>query len=460
MYGMKIIILGAGQVGGTLAENLANEQNDITVIDTDAQRLRELQDSIDIKTITGVGSYPQVLRAAGADDADMLIAVTNSDETNMVACQVAYTLFRTPTKISRIRSNAYLKQKELFKSDAFPIDVLISPEQVVTNYIKRLLEYPGSLQVLDFADEKVQLVAVRAYHGGLLVGQELRKLKEHMPSADTKVAAIYRRGQAILPTADTVIEVDDEVFFIAAKNHIKKVMNELRREEDSYKRILIAGGGNIGYRLAKTLESKYRLKLIEHGEGRAKFLSENLSKTVVLMGSATDQALLEEENIENVDVFCAVTNDDETNIMSSMLAKRLGARKVMTLINKAAYVDLVQGGVIDVAISPQQTTIGSLLTHVRRGDVVNVHSLRRGAAEAIEAIAHGDKLTSKVVGRTIADIDLPKGTTIGAIVRGEQVIIAHEKIVVESDDHIILFVVDKRRIPEVERLFQVGLGFF
>jgi trk system potassium uptake protein TrkA len=457
---VKIIIIGAGQVGGTLAENLANEQNDITVIDTDAQRLRELQDLIDIKTVVGTGSYPQVLRQAGADDADMLIAVTNSDETNMVACQVAYTLFRTPTKISRIRSNAYLKQKDLFKSDAFPIDVLISPEQVVTNYIKRLLEYPGTLQVLDFADEKVQLVAVRAYHGGLLVGQELRKLKEHMPSADTKVAAIYRRGKAILPTADTVIEVDDEVFFIAAKNHIKKVMNELRREEDSYKRILIAGGGNIGYRLAKILENKYRIKLIEHGEDRAKFLSENLSKTVVLMGSATDKALLEEENIDTIDVFCAVTNDDETNIMSSMLAKRLGARKVMTLINKAAYVDLVQGGVIDIAISPQQTTIGSLLTHVRRGDMVNVHSLRRGAAEAIEAIAHGDKLTSKVVGRRISDIDLPKGTTIGAIVRGDQVIITNEDVMVESDDHIILFVVDKRRIQEVERLFQVGLGFF
>jgi len=457
---LKIIILGAGQVGGTLAENLANEQNDITVVDTDSQRLRELQDSIDIKTITGVGSYPQVLRSAGADDADMLIAVTNSDETNMVACQVAYTLFRTPTKISRIRSNAYLKQKELFKSDSFPIDVLISPEQVVTNYIKRLLEYPGTLQVLDFADEKVQLVAVRAHHGGLLVGQELRKLREHMPSADTKVAAIYRRGQAILPTADTVIEVDDEVFFIAAKNHIKKVMNELRREEGSYKRILIAGGGNIGYRLAKALENKYRIKLIEHNPKRAQFLSENLSKTVVLVGSASDKALLEEENIENIDVFCAVTNDDESNIISSMLAKRLGSRKVMTLINKSAYVDLVQGGVIDIAISPQQTTIGSLLTHVRRGDVVNVHSLRRGAAEAIEAIAHGDKSTSKVVGRAIANINLPKGTTIGAIVRGEQVIIAHDDVVVESNDHIILFVVDKRRIPEVERLFQVGLGFF
>ena len=234
----------------------------------------------------------------------------------------------------------------------------------------------------------------------------------------------------------------------------------MRREEGSYKRIMIAGGGNIGYRLAKALENKYRIKLIEHNEKRATFLSENLSKTVVLIGSASDKALLEEENIENIDVFCAVTNDDESNIISSMLAKRLGARKVMTLINKTAYVDLVQGGVIDIAISPQQTTIGSLLTHVRRGDVVNVHSLRRGAAEAIEAIAHGDKLTSKVVGRAIADIELPKGTTIGAIVRGEQVIIAHDDIVVESDDHVILFVVDKRRIPEVERLFQVGLGFF
>ena len=312
---MKIIILGAGQVGGTLAENLASEQNDITVIDTDSQRLRELQDTIDIKTITGVGSYPRVLQAAGADDADMLIAVTNSDETNMVACQVAYTLFRTPTKISRIRSNAYLKQKDLFKSDAFPIDVLISPEQVVTNYIKRLLEYPGTLQVLDFADEKVQLVAVRAHHGGLLVGQELRKLKEHMPSADTKVAAIYRRGQAILPTADTIIEVDDEVFFIAAKNHIKKVMSELRREEGSYKRIMIAGGGNIGYRLAKALESKYRIKLIEHNNKRATFLSENLSKTVVLIGSASDKALLEEENIENNVGLVVVSYRDRKSVV-------------------------------------------------------------------------------------------------------------------------------------------------
>ena len=457
---MKIIILGAGQVGGTLAENLANEQNDITVIDTDAARLRELQDRIDIKTVFGRGSYPQILHDAGADDADMLVAVTNSDETNMVACQVAYTLFRTPTKISRIRSAAYLKQRELFNNDAFPIDVLISPEQVVTNYISRLLQYPGALQVLDFADRKVQLVAVKAYYGGPLVGQDVKTLKTHLPETNARVAAIFRRGQAIEPTGSTVVEADDEVFFVAAKHHIKKVMSELRRAEDSYKRIIIAGGGNIGYRLAKQLEKDYQVKLIEFHKERAHFLSENLNRTVVLLGSATDKSLLEEENIENTDVFCALTNDDETNIMSSLLAKRSGARKVMTLINKSAYVDLVQGGMIDVAISPQQATIGSLLTHVRRGDVVNVHSLRRGAAEAIEAIAHGDQGSSKVVGRPIHDIPLPPGTTIGAIVRGEEVIMATSKLVVESNDHVILFVMDKRHIPDVERLFQVGLGFF
>ncbi|MAE34181.1 trk system potassium uptake protein TrkA [Thalassolituus maritimus] len=457
---MKIIILGAGQVGGTLAENLSSEKNDITIIDTDTDRLRELQDRIDVKTVYGHGSFPHVLRDAGADDADMLVAVTNSDETNMVACQVAYTLFRTPTKISRIRSNAYLKQTDLFNVDAFPIDVLISPEQVVTKYIRRLLEFPGALQVLDFADGKVQLVAVKAYYGGPLVGQAISTLKDHLPNVETRVAAVFRRNTAIEPKGDTVIEADDEVFFIAGREHIHTVMSELRRAEDSYKRVIIAGGGNIGYRLAKALEKRYRLKIIEHNPERARYLSENLDRTVVLHGSGTDKSLLEEENIENTDVFCALTNDDEVNIMASLLAKRHGARKVMTLINKAAYVDLVQGGMIDVAISPQQATIGSLLTHVRRGDVVNVHSLRRGAAEAIEAIAHGDSMSSKVVGRRVGEIKLPPGTTIGAIVRGDDVIMGRSDVVVESDDHVILFVMDKRHIADVERLFQVGLGFF
>lgn len=457
---MKIIILGAGQVGGSLAEHLASEANDITVIDTDSERLRDLGDRLDIRTIQGKGSHPTVMRQAGADDADMLVAVTNSDETNMIACQVAYSLFNTPTKIARVRESAYLTRSGLFCNESIPIDVLISPEQVVTNYIKRLIEYPGALQVLDFADGKVQLVGVRAYYGGPLVGQQLKQIRQHMPHIDARVAAIYRRDRAILPEGDTVIEADDEVFFIAARNHIRAVMSEMRRLDEGYQRVVIAGGGHIGERLAEAIESRYQVKIIEMNATRCRQLSDTLESAIVLHGSASDRDLLIEENINEADLFLALTNDDEANIMSSLLAKRLGARKVMSLINNPAYVDLIQGGEIDIAISPQQATIGTLLTHVRRGDIVAVHSLRRGAAEAIEAIAHGDARSSKVVGRKVADVPLPPGTTIGAIVREEQVLIAHGTTQIEDGDHVLLFLVDKKYVRDVERLFQPGLTFF
>jgi trk system potassium uptake protein TrkA len=458
---MKIIILGAGQVGGSLAEHLANEANDITVIDTDSARLRELQDRLDIRTIEGRASHPSALEQAGAQDADMLIAVTNSDEVNMTACQVARTLFNVPTKIARVREHDYLQRDcAIFGEKGIPVDVLISPEELVTQHIKRMIQYPGALQVLDFASGQAQLVAVKAYYGGPLVGREISFLRSHMPNIDTRVAAIFRQDHPMIPKGDTVIEADDEVFFIAARRDIRAVMSELRRLDRSYKRIMIAGGGNIGARLAGSLENDYQVKLIERSLERCSWLARDLNNTIVLHGSASDRDLLVEENIEDTDVFCALTNDDEANIMASMLAKRLGARTVMTLINNPAYVDLVQGGVIDIAISPQQTTIGALLTHVRRGDVAAVHSLRRGAAEALEAVAHGDRKSSKVVGRAIEEIDLPPGTTIGAIIRGSEVLIAHDDLVIENDDHVILFLVDKRRIAEVERLFQVGLAFF
>ena len=457
---MKIIILGAGQVGGSLAEHLASEANDITVVDTDGERLRDLGDRLDIRTVQGRGSLPTVLRQAGADDADMLVAVTNSDETNMVACQVAHTLFHTPTKIARVREASYLTRAGLFDNDAIPVDVLISPEQVVTNYIKRLIEHPGALQVIDFAEGKAQLVAVKAYYGGPLVGQQLRQLREHMPNVDTRVAAIFRRDRPILPQGDTVIEADDEVFFIAAKVNIRAVMSEMRRLDESYKRIVIAGGGQIGERLAEAIESRYQVKIIEMNPARCRHLSDTLDSTVVLQGSASDRDLLLEENIADADLFLALTNDDEANIMSSLLAKRLGAKKVMTIINNPAYVDLIQGGDIDIAISPQLATIGTLLAHVRRGDIVSVHSLRRGAAEAIEAIAHGDAKSSKVIGKAIENILLPPGTTIGAIIRDEEVLIAHDDTVIEAGDHVILFLVDKKHIRDVEKLFHVGLSFF
>lgn len=457
---MKIIILGAGQVGGTLAANLASEHNDITVVDQDQDRLRELQDRLDIGTVTGSASHPDVLARAGTDDADMLIAVTSSDEINMVACQVAQTLFRTPTKISRIRANAYTDVEKLFGSDAIPIDVFISPEALVTKYIKRLLQYPGSLQVLDFADGKVQLVAVKAYYGGPMVGNELSSIREHMPNVDTRVAAIFRRGTAIAPKGHTVVEAGDEVFFIAAKKNIMPVMSELRKVDTSYKRLVIAGGGNIGERLAMAVEDRYHIKIIERSYERCRTLSEHLNRAIVLHGSASDHDLLAQENIDETDIFLALTNDDEANIMSSLLAKRMGAKKVITLITNPAYVDLVQGGDIDIALSPQQITIGSLLTHVRRGDIYNVYSLRRGAAEALEIIAHGDSRSSKIVGRRLDEINLPEGVSIGALVRGEEVQIAHGHLMVESGDHLILFLIDKSRIKQVEKLFQVGFSFF
>ena len=457
---MKIIILGAGQVGGTLAEHLAREENDITVVDTDGERLHELHTRLDIRTLVGPASYPAVLRQAGCEDADLLIAVTSRDEVNMIACQVAHTLFRTPTKIARVRATAYLTRKGLFAHEAIPIDVLISPEQVVTDYTRRLIEHPGALQVLEFAGGLVQLVAVKAYRGGPLVGQDLGFLRRHRPQIDTRVAAIYRHDRPIIPRGDTVIEADDEVFYIASRRHIRALLRELHQSDRGFRRVTIAGGGNIGERLAEHLEYSHQIKLIEHNLKRCQVLSERLNRSVVLHGSATNKRLLEEENIAECDIFCALTNDDEVNVMSSMLAKRMGAKKVLTLINNPAYVDLIQGREIDIAISPQQATIGSLLTHIRRGDIANVHSLRRGAAEAIEAIAHGDTQSSKVVGRTIGEIELPSGTIIGAMVRGKEVLIAHHDVVVESGDHLILFVIDKRRIRDVERLFQVGLTFF
>ena len=457
---MKIIILGAGQVGSSAAYHLSREEaNEVTIVDMRADVLRELQDRLDIRTVVGHAAYPEVLERAGANDADIIVALTDTDETNMVACQVAYTTFHTPTKIARIRAAEYMSANKLFTQDAIPIDVRISPEQLVCEYIEQLILYPGTSQVLDFAGGRVRLVGAMADRDGLLVGQRIATLKDHIPNTEMRIAAIYRQGKAMLPDGDTVIQEGDEVFFIADRKDIRVFMSEMRRLEDPVRRVVIAGGGNIGVRLALALEQTNQVKIIERNPKRARHISEQVNKAIVLVGDAADEELLLEENVDNVDVFCALTNSEEANILSSMLAKRLGSHKVMALINRASYVDLVEAGSIDIAISPQQVTIGSLLAHVRRGDVVKVHSLRRGAAEAIEAIAHGSKEESQVVDRKIEDIELPKGAAIVALVRNEQVIIAHHDTVVETDDHVILFMTDRRKVEHIEKLFQVGVSF-
>lgn len=457
---MNIIILGAGQVGSSLARSLANEDNDITIIDTSKSALRDLREKLDVHTYQGHASHPDVLEQANVNNTDMLIAVTNSDEVNMMACQIAYSLFRTPTKIARVRATGYLQHQELFANELIPVDVLISPEQLITDHIFRLISNPGTLQVIDFADGKVRLVSVKAFHEGPLVGHKVNELAEHLPEVKVRITAIFRAGKAIIPSGDTTIEVDDEIFLIASSQHIRAVVSELRSVDKPYKRIMIAGGGNVGKRLAIALEEgRYQVKIIEKSPESANELAETLNKTIVLEGDAADETLLVEENISDVDIFCALTNDDEANILSAMLAKRLGARKVMALINRTGYVDIVESANIDHAVSPQQITIGALLAHVRGGDIVSVHSLRKGAAEVIEVIAHGDQENSRVVGKTRKEIKLPPGATVGAIVRDDEVIMPHQDTVIEENDHVILFLSDKRYVTAIEKMFQVGVGY-
>ena len=457
---MKIIILGAGQVGISTAEILAKEDNDITLIDNVASQVEGLQDRLDIRTIVGSASHPSVLEQAGGPDADLILAVTDQDEVNMAACQVAYTLFRTPKKIARIRSVEYLTHREIFSDDSIPVDVIISPEQLITQHVLHLIEYPGALQVVDFAGGKIQLVGLKAYHGGPLVGRELRTIREDLPTVEARVAAIYRHDRPIIPEGDTIIEPNDEVFIVAAAPHIPIVMSEFCTVEAPGQNIMLAGAGKIGLQLARSLEqNNYQVKLVEHGAERARQVAEQLDATIVLRGDAADEDLMLQENIDAMDVFCSLTNDDEANILSAMLAKRLGAHRAMALINRSAYVDLIESSVLDVAISPSLITVGSLLTHVRRGDTIAVHSLRRGAAEAIETIAHGDATSSSVVGRRIEEISLPSGTRVGALLRNQEVIIPHHDTVIEAEDHVILFVIDKKHIRDVERLFQVKVTF-
>ena len=478
---MKIIILGAGQVGSSVAENLVSEANDITVVDTDPALLQAMQNKHDLRAVTGNGASPTVLRQAGAEDADLLIAVTQSDQTNLCACKIAKSVFNLPTRIGRLRSADYHEFPELLNDANFAVDFSICPEQIVTDYIHKLIQFPTALQVLEFAGGQLSLVAVRAFEGGPLVGQPISSLNRHKPLIEARIAAIYRDEHAIIPSGSTVIEHGDEVFCLAASSHIREVMRELRRLANPIRRIMIAGGGNIGYRLARSIQHKYEVKVLERARIRTDFLAAKLEKTLVLQGDATDEDLLEAENIEEMDMFLALTNDEEDNIMAASLAKRMGARRTLALINRRSYVDLVQGGRIDIAISPAQTSIGTLLAHVRRGDVAAVHSLRRGAAEALELVAHGDRKTSKVVGRRVDEIDLPHGVTIGAIVRetGEQrlvtrahgelvpvlepereVLIAHHDTEIKSEDHVIVFCLSKKQVAKVEKLFQVGFGFF
>ncbi len=476
---MRIVILGAGQVGASVAQSLVSESNDITVVDSNRDRLDYLQVRFDLRTVAGNAIHPSVLADAGLADADMLIAVTQSDQTNLVACKLAHSVFNVPTRIARLRSQEFLDNPTLLCQENFAVSYALCPEQVITDYLLKLVEFPEALQVLSFANERVALVAVRAYAGGLMVGKPIKEMREHLgQDVDARISAIFRRDHALPPTGDTIIEDGDEVFILAAEEHIRRVMIEMRRMMNPVRRVIIAGGGNIGLRVARKLEGQCMVKVIESDPARTQTIANHLGNGLVLLGDATDEDLLHQEAIDETDLFLALTNDDEDNIMSASLAKTMGCQRVVALINRRAYADLVLGGPIDIAISPALVSIGDLLTHVRHGFVVKVHSLRRGAAEAIELVVHGDQKCSQVVGRKVGELPVIPGATLVAIVRDidrsidiayagmakikkkGRVVIAHKDEVIKADDHVIVFCLNKKVVKRVEKLFEVNLGFF
>ena len=462
---MNIIILGAGRVGESVAEALASEQNGITVIDQDPERLRLLEDRLDMRGVVGNGIQPSVLRDAGAADADMLIACSALDETNLVACKVAHDVFNIPSTVARLRSPEFNEGDELLGRSGFSVDHVICPEESVMRYIHKLIEYPEALQVLEFAGGRVCLIAVRAVPGSPLVGHTVADIRERFPHAEMRVVALYRQDAEVASFKTARILPGDEVFVLADAQKIRLVLAAIHNTDQPVQRLMIAGGGKVGLRLARSLAGKCQVKLIERDKKRCEYLASQLSSDqLVLNGDGADEGLLSEENVGEMDMFLALTSDDEDNIMSAMLAKRMGARRVMALINRRAYADMMQGGTIDIAVSPSQTVIGELLAHLRRGDVVAVHSLRRGAAEALEGIARGDVKTSKLVGRRVQDVKWPVGTRVGAIVRGEgrgaEVLMPHHDTMIEPNDHIVVFIANKRQVKDVERMFQVTATFF
>ena len=459
---MNILIIGAGRVGTSVAEHLVSERNDITVIDTDPQRLRELQERLDLRGVCGNAIQPSVLREAGAEDCDLLVACAPQDETNLTVCKVAHDLFNVTTSIARLRSPEFVEGAPLLaREGGFAVDHVICPEQSVTTYIRKLVEYPEALRVIEFAGGRVTLAGVRAGAGSRLVGHRLDEIPTLVPNLDMRVVGLFRRDQPLKADGSTRIEAGDEAFVLTRTAAVTEVLCALRERDRPVRRVMIAGGGKVGLRLARELRGRCEIRLIELDRQRCEYLAAELgSEVLVLHGDATDEELMTDANVGETDVFIALSSDDEDNILSGLLSKRLGARRAIVLTNRRAYTELVQGTQIDVAISPQHAVIGELLAYVRRGDVEAVHSMRQGAAESLEIIARGDRRSSKVVSRRIEQIDLPEGVQIGAIVRGDEVIMAHHDTVIQTDDHVIVFLPSKRQVRAVEKLFQVGATFF
>lgn len=458
---MKVIVCGAGQVGFNIAHYLASENNDVTVIDQRPELIRKISDTLDVQAIVGFASHPPTLEQAGAADADMIIAVTQTDEVNMVACQVAHSLFNVPTKIARVRSQSYLQPMwaTLFTREHMPIDVVISPEIEVARAITRRLQVPGALDMIPLAGGKVRLIGVRCTEATPLINTPLRQLTVLFPDLNVVVIGIIRDGRAIVPTAEDQMLVGDEVYFVVDAAHTDRAMTAFGREDKEARRIVVFGGGNIGLFLAQQLEKEHpgaAVKVIESDRERAEYVAKTLQRTVVIAGDVLDPEIQAEAGVGAAETVVAVTNDDETNILAALLAKRHGAGRVMALINKATYTPLVSPLGIDVVISPRTITVSNILQHVRRGRIHAVHSLHEGFGELIEADALE---TSPLVGKPLKDVKLPAGVLLGAVVRNGHVINPRGTTVVQAGDRVVLFAATEA-VKKVEKMCSVRLEYF
>ena len=451
---MKIVILGAGVTGSSVAGALASEENDIVVIDFNPLLLDALKERFDIATVAGNAAHPSILEQAGVSHADIVIAVTDSDETNMLACVIINALYSRPKTIARVRAIDYMKNPNLFSPLGIPVDHVISPEQIVMESIRNLIDFPGVLHISDFADGLVRLFSVRVTEDGVLTGKQINSLKERFTTGKIRIVAIFRQGKPLPINGESIIETDDEVFFVAPRKEVRRVLKELNKLEEPLKRIIIAGGGHVGKRLALALENDHHVKIIEKNPNRAQKIANDLNNTVVLLGDCADESLLIDESIESTDLFCAITENDGVNIISAALAKSLGARKTICLLNHISYTKLLAGTGIDVAVLPNQETLGSILKHVRRGDVAQVTSLCGGTAEAIEAIAHRGNGSNSVVGVPVSKVNFPAGIVLGALIRNQQVVSIHHDTVFEENDHVIMFAIDKKLVAYIEATFQ------
>lgn len=457
---MKVIICGAGQVGYHIASYLASEQNDVTVIDQAPELIARVNESLDVQAFVGNAALPDVLENAGAADADMIIAVTFADEVNMVACQVAHSLFNVPTKIARIRQHSFLEPAwaDLFSREHLPIDVIISPEIEVAQAISRRLAVPGAFDMIPLAEDKVRVVGVRCTADCPIVNTPLRQLTELFPDLHIVVVGIVHEENAFIPKSTDQMLPGDEVYFVADTEHVPRALAAFGYQEQEAHRMVIVGGGNIGLNLAKLIEATPDMtaRIVERDQARARKIASMLPDTMVTWGDGLDAEILEEINIRSADTVVAVTDDDETNILGSLLAKRYGVERTIALANKTTYSSLVTTLGIDVLVNPRAITVSTILQHIRRGRIRAVHSLRDGFGEIIEAEALE---TSPLVGSQIREGKLPSGVIIGAIVRDGEVIIPRGDTDVRARDRVILLATSGS-VKKVEKLFAVRLEFF